>query len=403
MTTEGLRVLVLEPHGFRRAVAVRTFERLGCADVLQATVASDALAVLRRIGGVDVVACDVRDDSDRDMDGLEFIHWVGHHRLAKGVLVSGCLGPSLRRGLQGMVEQLGMQFFGDIEPPLPLDPLRQWLNAPSLVAPVSPLPERLWPDEDQVRRALQDGQFVACYFPIFQLATGRIEAVELVTQWHHPLLGILAPDLFLPVVERCGLFDDVWMAVLEQGLKLYQGLKAEGRSLHLSMRLHTAQLNDRRFCLRVCALVRRYGCRQGHLCLDLAGRGLYRLTVVEQENLLRLRLIGCELGLAGFGSDKGSSQLLCQLPFTQIRLDEQFIEGLPHEVRCRAVVHHCLRLAAELRQRLTAVGVNTAEQHLALLTLGCESAQGLYLAPPLDREELLRRVRCDQRLDPGCD
>lgn len=401
--TEGWRVLVLEAHGFQRAIAVRTFERLGCAEVLQATQANEALALLRCLEGVDLVACGLRNDSDGDMDGLEFIHWVGRERLAKGVLVSGCLGPSLRRGLQGLVEQLGMRFFGDVEPPLPLDPLRQWLSVPVLPAPAPPLPERLWPDEDQVRQALREHQFVACFFPVFELATGRIEAVELVTQWHHPLLGILAPDLFLPVVERCGLFDDVWMAMLEQGLALYRTLSDEGCTLPLSMRVHTAQLSDRQFCVQVRALIRRYGCRQGHLCLDLADQGLYRLTVIEQENLLRLRLLGCELGLAGFGSDKASSQLLCQLPFTRIRLDGQFIAGLPHEARCRAVVHHCLRLADELHQRLTAVDVTTAEQHVALLTLGCQSAQGPYLAPPLDREELLRRVRCNQRLGPDRD
>lgn len=402
MRAERWRVLVLEPHGFQRAVAVRTFKHLGCATVLQATLASEALTLLRQVGGVDLVACGLRDD-DPDMDGLEFIHWIGRDGLAKGVLVSGRLGSSLRRGLQSMVEQLGMRFFGDVEPPLPLDPLRQWLNMPLLPVTAPAPPERLWPDEGQIRGALREHQFAACYFPVFELATGRIESVELVMRWHHPLLGALAPDLFLPVVERCGLFDDLWMDTLEQGLALYQRLRDEGHTLPLSIRILTTQLGDRQFCVRVRTLMQRYGCSHEHLCLDLAGQGLYQLTVIEHENLLRLRLMGCELGLAGFGSGKGSSQLLCQLPFTRIRLDEQFIEGLPHEARCRAVVHHCLRLAVELQQRLTAVGVSTAEQHLALLTLGCESAQGAYLAPPLDREELLRRVRCERRTGPDRD
>ena len=402
MMAERLRVLVLEPHGFRRAIAVRTFEHLGCATVLQATLASEALALLRDVGGVDLVACGLRDD-DPDMDGLEFIHRIGRQRLTKGVLVSGRLGSSLRRGLQSLIEQLGMRFFGDVEPPLPLDPVRQWLSAPLLPAPALPSAECLWPDEGQIRRALREQQFTACYFPIFELPRGRIEAIELVMRWHHPLLGALASDLFMPLVERCGLFDELWMAILEQGLALYQVLKDEGHTVPLSIRISTTQLSDRQFCVRIRTLMHRYGCPHEHVCLDLAGEGLYRLTVTEQENLLRLHLMGCGLGLAGFGSGKGSSQLLCQLPFTQIRLDGQFIEGLPHEARCRAVVHHCLRLAVELQQRLTAVGVSTAEQHVALLTLGCESAQGHYLAPPLDREELLRRVRFDRCPRPGRD
>lgn len=393
MVGQKPRVLVLEPHVFQRAVAVRIFQCLDCEQVYQAASAAQALTLLQDAGGVDLIACNLRDVDDRYMDSLEFIHRVGRDKLAKGVLVCGSLTPTLRAALQRMIGELGMHLIGVVDPPLSLEPVQESLRAPVPLLPVSAMPVRYWPDEAQVREALREGQFVAWFVPSFELATGRIEAVELVARWNHPLLGILAPELFLPVVERCNLQEMLWQTLLEQGLALQRQLAAEQRPLRLSLRLQARQLSDRQTCQRIRTLLRRFRCQARHLCLELADHGLHRLTVLEQENLLRLRMLGCDLGLARFGSEQGGSELLCQLPFSRIKLDEQFVKGLPTEPRCQAVVKNGLALAAELHHPLTVPGVDSAEQHLALLALGCESAQGNYLAPPLEREELLRRLR----------
>lgn len=399
MESFGLRVLVIEGHGFHRAIAVRTFRFLGCREVFQAEDVSQGLRHLLHSGRVDLIVCPPVDDACEGMDALEFLHRVGKARLATSVLLTRSLSPSLRRGAQQLVERLGMRFMGDLEFPLPVETLRQWLHNPMPSHPATRRPS-LVSTQEQVRAGISEQQFTAFYLPTIDLRDGRITCVDLVPYWQHPLMGVLAPEVFLPTVERFGMLDDLALLVLEQGLALYQELQAEGRRIRFSLRLHGAQLLNRSLVLHIRTLLREQRIDGRQLCVELTGRSLYHITVVELENLLRLRALGCELSLAEFGSDQAGSQLLCQLPFTHIKLAERFIHGLPHEARCRAVVQNCLGLASALDQRLTVVGVRNAEQHLALLGMGCECAQGDYLALALDRDELLRRVRSDQRSGP---
>ncbi len=400
MEVVGLRVLVVEEHRFQRVIAVKTFGYLGCAEVLQAQDTNEALLCLQQAGRVDLAVCALTGGSDGSMDTLEFLHRLGKARLAGAVLLTCSLSPSMRRGVQQLVERLGMRFIADLDPPLSVEMLRQCLPNPLPADTASPRPAVLWPGEEGVRRGMRDGQFTAFYLPSFDLRDGRITGVDLIPCWHHPLMGVLAAEIFLPVVERCGLLDELALLLLEQGLALHSELQAEGRRLRITLRLKGPQLLDRSLVLRIRTLLHQQRFDMRHLCFELSGRSLYHITVVELENLLRLRALGCELSLAEFGSDQAGSQLLCQLPFTRIKLAERFIRGLPHEARCRAVVQHCLNLALALEQHLTVVGVSSAEQHLALLGMGCESAQGDYLALPLDREALLRRLRGDLRLVP---
>ncbi len=394
-----MRVLVVEEHRFQRVVAAKTFTYLGCVEVFQAIDREEAMARLQQIGRVDLVVCALTA-SGQGMDSLEFLHRLGKARLSGAVLLTCSLSPSMRRGVQQLVERLGMRYVADMEHPLSVESLGQYLREPLASANATPRHPLFWPGEEQIRRGMRDEQFNAFYLPSFDLRDGRIIGIDLLPFWNHPLMGVLAPETFLPALERCGLLDELALLMLEQGLALYRELPEHGRRLRITLRLMGPQLLDRSLVLRIRALLQGQRFDVRHLCFELTGRSLYHITLVELENLLRLRALGCELSLAEFGSDQAGSQLLCQLPFTRIKLAERFIRGLPHEARCRAVVQNCVGLALALDQHLTVVGVVSAEQHLALLGMGCESAQGDYLALPLDRDELLRRVRSDQRLVP---
>lgn len=128
MESFGLRVLVIEAHAFHRAIAVKTFGFLGCREVFQVLDVGEGLARLQLSGRVDLVVCPLLGDPGDGMDALEFLHQVGKARLAAAVLLTRSLGPSLRRGVQQLVERLGMCYMGDLEHPLPVETLRQWLS-----------------------------------------------------------------------------------------------------------------------------------------------------------------------------------------------------------------------------------------------------------------------------------
>ncbi|MDD5442533.1 MAG: EAL domain-containing protein, partial [Pseudomonas fluorescens] len=123
---------------------------------------------------------------------------------------------------------------------------------------------------------------------------------------------------------------------------------------------------------------------------ELTESGLLEVPAVSLENLVRLRMMGCRLSIDDFGAGFSSLQRLCQLPFTEIKLDAEFVRGLLHEPRCRAVIGSTLALGQTLGMSVVIEGIETTEQHQALLALGCTQGQGYWHARPMNGVDLLR-------------
>lgn len=396
MPAKSLRVLILENQSFQRAIAVKILGQLGCREVFEASGGSEALALLERIGPVDVAVCDVRMEG---MDGLEFIHRAAQAGLIGGVIVSSGVHSEVRRAMTRLVAALGVTFLGDVGKPLHLDSMRQALDRsrqpPALSLPGPPATAQV--GEADIRRGLSYKEFVAHYLPRCDLGNGEIRGVDVLAQWHHPQLGTLAQNQFMPVVEDCGLLDDMLVVLLEQGLELQRTLMSRGQVLRLSFALHLVQLESRGLTRRIKSLMRFHRSVGQGIAFELIFDGLVEPSVMHLESLIRLRLLGCGLGLGEFGAQAGSFQRLCQLPFNEVKTSPRFMHELENQPRHRAALRACVGMATGLGVGITMTGVESAEQHLLLMDMGCTLGQGQYFAPLLSQEELVRRLQSAAR------
>ncbi len=391
MPAKSLRVLILENQSFQRAIAVKILGQLGCREVFEASGGSEAITLLERIGRVDVAICDVRMEG---MDGVEFIHRAAQSSLIGGVIVSSGLHSEVRRAITQLVTRLGVSFLGDVGKPLHLDSMRQALDGLRASAVLTLPPPSAWAavDEADVRRGLSYKEFVAHYLPRCDLTNGEIRGVDVVAQWQHPVKGILAGNQFMPVVERCGLLDDMLVVLLEQGLELQRTVMSEGQALRLSFALELAQLSRRGLTRRIKSLMQFHRSVGQGIGFELAFDGAVEPTVMHLESLIRLRMLGCGLGLGAFGGHGGSFLRLSQLPFNEIKTSSQLMHELDNQPRNRAALRASLGMASSLGMSITVAGVENAEQHLMLMSMGCTLGQGRYFAPLLQRGELLKRL-----------
>ncbi|MEE1923600.1 EAL domain-containing protein [Pseudomonas sp. 148P] len=384
-------MLILENQSFQRAIAVKILGQLGCREVFEASGGSEAITLLERIGRVDVAICDVRMEG---MDGVEFIHRAAESSLIGGVIVSSGLHSEVRRAITQLLTRLGVSFLGDVGKPLQLDSMRQALDRLRGSATLTlPAPNRWAPvSEADIRRGLSYKEFVAHYLPRCDLANGEIHGVDVVAQWRHPEKGILAGNQFMPVVERCGLLDDMLVVLLEQGLELQRTVMSEGQVLRLSFALELAQLGSRGLTRRIKSLMQFHRSVGQGIGFELAFDGAAEPTVMHLESLIRLRMLGCGLGLGAFGGHGGSFLRLSQLPFNEVKTSSQLMHELDNQPRNRAALRASLGLARSLGMNITVAGVENAEQHLMLMSMGCTLGQGRYFAPLLGQEELLKRL-----------
>ncbi|MFT0474421.1 EAL domain-containing protein [Pseudomonas antarctica] len=382
-----LRILVLVETASGGSRLANRLRQAGCQEVLVATQSVHALAFLKQNGSVDITLCDLPVEST---DAQDLLQTMGRSGLTGPIIISRTLSADTRRMQGQLISLLGMALLDDMSKPLQPGALQlfraQHLNEPineSGVLPVVPA------TEEEVRQALADHQLHTYFQPKFNLLTGEVCSIEALARWHHPFKGVLPPSVFMPVIERCGLLDELLFQQLEHCLRLQRQAINQGFALNVALNLHAGQLVKPELTSQVQSALTAHGLPGSGLTFELTETGLLEEPAISLESLVRLRMMGCSLSIDDFGAGFSSLQRLCQLPFNEIKLDGEFVRGLEHEPRRRAVISSTLALGEALGMSVVVEGIETEEQRKVLLELGCKQGQGYLCARPMSAASLL--------------
>lgn len=379
----ALRILVIEDHALQRLVMVRALNQLGYQQVLEAADGPEALMLLHTQGVVDVVLCCLRMTG---MDGLMFLREAGRHKLVRSVIVCGELAPDLRSAVEQIVMLHGCELLGDIGKPLDKHRLCTLLDR---FAPLrkATLVERMSvgvPGEYDVRRAIERQELRAYFQPKFMLKTGETIGAEVLVRWVKADGRVFSPADFLPVVERCGLLDAMFLSLLDQGLRLQRHVQSHGKRFKLAFNLHISQMSSARLIEQIKERLKQHALPASGLQFELTEDGLLEAPAACLESMVRLRMMGCGLSIDDFGVGYSSLERLCQMPFNEVKLDGGFVRNMQEQPRYLAVVSSTLALAHELGMLVVAEGLETEAQLQCLTRMGCNLGQGYYLARPMN-------------------
>lgn len=231
--------------------------------------------------------------------------------------------------------------------------------------------------EVDLRLALQRGEFALDYQPVFDLARGRVAAVEALLRWNHPVRGRLAPDAFLPFAEETGLIVPLGEWVLRSALR-------DARALPPGMRVVVnvagAQLRQGGLVSALRAALSAAGMPPDRLELDIAEGA----AAAAGGPLTELAALGIGLAFDDFGAGASSLGALQRLPFGRIKLDRTLSAGRDGAGLMSAVIG----LGRALGREVVAKGVETEAQLAAVREAGCTGAQGFMLGRPMPLGEL---------------
>lgn len=382
-----LRVLVLNDNFFQRAISVNMLRQLGCESVFSASSALQALHTLQSVGPVDIALCDLRMDG---LDSLDFLQRSAQNGLVRSVIINSSLAEDVRRAAAKLIPLMGLRMLGELGSPLQFDTLSRLLkNYLSQPATPSGSPSiNLIEDEAQVRRAMECAQMETYFQPKINLLSNEVSGVEALTRWNHPTRGVVSPVAFMPALERCNLMDELFFTQFDQGLQLQRHFLTHGTPLNIAFNLQPSQLSNVALVTRIKAALANFKLPGAGVTFELTESGLVEASATCMENLVRLRMMGCRLSIDDFGSGFSSLQRLCQLPFNEIKLDGEFVQTLGDGPRCKAVISSTLALGESLGMTVVAEGIETQDQHLQLLDLGCVHGQGYFFAKPMTRHDL---------------
>jgi diguanylate cyclase (GGDEF)-like protein len=250
----------------------------------------------------------------------------------------------------------------------------------------------------ELRDALRSDGLHVAYQPIVDLSTGRIVALEALARWTNEAGEPMAPDVFIPVAEETGLIAELGASVLRQAVEAAAAWQAYGE-VGLRVNASAHELRNRVYCDNVLATLESAGLPPRLLGLEITESVLVDDDKITQDTLARLSEAGVCLLIDDFGTGYSSLSYLQRFPVVDVlKIDRSFLgEG----TRGEAVVRAVIGLGSAFDLEVCAEGVETAEQHARVVELGCQFAQGYYLARPMDHTRVLEVLSAWRPLLPG--
>jgi len=248
--------------------------------------------------------------------------------------------------------------------------------------------------EADLQVAIGREEFFLLYQPLFDLKHLEMTGVEALLRWGHPTRGVLAPGLFLALLEQSGLIVPVGRFVLEQACAQAAAWRAGGHLLDMSVNVSWRQLDATSFVGDLEAALERTGLPPGSLILDVAESVVMRDSARAAERLRDVRALGVRVAIDDFGAAYSSIAALSSLPVDALKIDRRFVAELAGSAESQALVRNFVELARAFRLETFAEGIEELGQLAQLVDEECQSGQGFLLARPTDVagiEQLFRR------------
>lgn len=245
----------------------------------------------------------------------------------------------------------------------------------------------------QLRKALENNEFLLYYQPQYDLRTGAVKGIESFIRWNHPLRGIMSPGEFISLAEETGLILPIGKWVLReaclQGRRwLDQGLAPRIISVNLSAR----QFNQPDLIADIARILQETGYPAEYLELEIT-EDMTMDMAFSSQIIEGLRALGVLLAIDDFGTGYSSLHYLKRLPIYRLKIDRSFVGELLTSRSDRDIVSAIITMSHSLGIRVIAEGVEQPEQLAFLKEQGCDEAQGYLFCKPVSPQRLEDQLR----------
>jgi diguanylate cyclase (GGDEF)-like protein len=240
-----------------------------------------------------------------------------------------------------------------------------------------------------LKTAAKEGDIRLHYQPKVSLRTGDVVGYEALAYWQHPTRGLLPPGAFVPAAERTGVIRHISRVVLAGAVEHLAALRDLGSDRTVSVNLTAIDLLDLKLPRRLEALIRRHGVDPSRLCIELTESTVMADPERAQSTLERIAATGVRISIDDFGTGHSSLAYLKSLPASELKIDRSFVSDMTISRQDRMIVLATIKLAQSLGLRVVAEGVESTDTHEALITSGCDYAQGYLYGRPQPAEETL--------------
>ncbi len=352
----------------------------------------------QNINSTDIVILDLMMP---DFDGIEVIRNLAEQQLfPKLILISG-YDKGVLYSAERLANDYGLKVLSSFTKPISIDGLIHILK--EINDDISPLPlnisdysplkaiitESFSPTVEDIEQGIKEHQFILYFQPQVSTESNELLGVEALVRWQHPTHGLVYPDKFIPLAEESGAIEQLTKEILDLAIQQSSQWQAQSLFIKISVNLSAQNINSLQLPEQLRTLVRSHHLDPSMIVLEVTESALMGNLTTSLDILTRLRLKGFQLSIDDFGTGFSSLSQLHKIPFTELKIDQSFIAKIASDPESFAIVETCIMLGHKLNMQVVAEGIETQEVLSLLTQMGCDIAQGYYLARPMLAEALV--------------
>jgi diguanylate cyclase (GGDEF)-like protein len=245
--------------------------------------------------------------------------------------------------------------------------------------------------QSEIRRALENKEFLVYYQPQYNTQTNSIVGVEALVRWPDSSGGMISPANFIPLAAELGMVVAINHQVMFMAMRHTKQWHDQGLNPgKTSININVIQTEDKSFIDLLKGMLSRSDCKPEWITLELTEGEIMRNPDISIPILQQVSAMGIEIALDDFGTGYSSLAYLKRLSIHKIKIDKTFIDELPHNPDDVAIVQAIIAITQSLKLDVIAEGVETLEQKEFLVEAGCPDIQGYLYGHPMPVEEMTR-------------
>lgn len=327
------------------------------------------------------------------IDGLEIMSKLAEQGCRASIIITSGVGTRVLDAAERSGRERGLSILGAMAKPFQPKQLREMLSMnPSdkfnFQSNVVDKVESFDITAESLTIGMAQNEFTVFYQPKINSRTGQLAGFEALARWKHPQYGWILPDRFISIAEDNNLIDELTASIFYQAIKWF-ALFCESVSFSgsLALNLSAITLKNPNFIEDMVSKCNQIGLPSTQITFELTESSAMDNSVDSLELLTRLRMKGFHLSIDDFGTGYSSMLQLVRLPFSEIKVDKSFVMTARTSEESRAVVKSIIELGHSLGLYATAEGVEDEWTLEYLKKLGCDFAQGYFIAKPLPAHE----------------
>lgn len=248
--------------------------------------------------------------------------------------------------------------------------------------------------EKQLLLALNQNNLKVLYQPQFNLASGKITAVEALVRWEDEEIGVISPEELIPIAEQSGLINNIGSFVIEQACSQAAKWHKQGLDIKVGINLSVREFREKNMAKAILAILNKTECPANLIQIEITEK--FALEAEAEKSIInQMRILeneGITFVLDDFGTGYASFRYMQLLPIGMLKIDKAFIHSLIHSDKTQQLLNGMIQFGKSMNLTVLAEGVETEEQKKLLEQLGCDAIQGFLISHPVNEEGIAELI-----------